>query len=228
MATINDPNTAANITKVGEVTSVTGADGLHTTIKPIPTSIGHYRVTHRFAIVATQAATSRLFEIQNPTAGRLLIPTRLIIKWVTASAHTAFIEDSLDVYKGLGFTAVDTTNTVTPVGVVKRTTGFGASTANIRGVTVAGAAAGMTGGTITALANPVGQLPLILPQAVEAVTETTPRFPLIGDMFDDVNGTHPFVLEQNEGIVVANRVLLGAAAGSSVYIDFSWAEALAY
>lgn len=227
MAVINDPNVAANISRIGEVaTSSTGAQ--HISAKPIPTSIGHYRVTHRCALVATQAATSRLFEIRNTSASRLIIPTRLILKWFTLSAHTAFIENSLDVYKGVGFSAVDTVNTVTPVGIIKRTTGMVASNAEIRGVTIAGAAAGMTGATITALANPIAQHPIILPQAVEATTETTPRFPFVGDIFDDVNGTYPFVLEQNEGIVIANRVLLGAAAGSSVYIDFSWVETLAY
>lgn len=228
MAVINDPNTAANIVGVGAVSSVPGLSSGHVTVKPIPTTIGHYKVSHRFVLVASQAATSRLFEVQMPTAGRLLIPTKLSIRWMSLSAHTAIIEDSLDVYKATGFTVVDTTNTVTPVGVTARTTGFAASTANIRGVTVAGAAAGMTGGTLTALANPIGQHPMILAQAAMAVGDTVSRYPNVGDMFSDINGNHPLVLEQNEGIVVTNRVLLGAAAGSSVYVDFSWCEALAF
>lgn len=228
MAVLNDPNTAANLMAVGEKSSVTGLTSAHFVPKPIPTSIGHFRVTHRFVLVATQAATSRLFEIQNPTSGRLLIPTRLKVSWVSAAAHTALIEDSLDLYKATGFSAVDTTNTVTPVGITKRTTGGGASTANIRGVTVAGAAAGMTGGVVTALANPVSQLGIILAQAVMAAADTVSRYPEVVEMLDDMNGTHPFVLEQNEGLVVTNRVLLGAAAGSSVYIDLSWCEALAF
>ena len=228
MATINDPNVSANIQKVGE--TATGATGgSHVVVKPIPASVGHYRVTHRFSLVAAQAAGSRLFEVRNGGAG-LLIPTRLILKILTLSAHTAIIENSLDVYKGLGFTVVDTTNTVTPVALARRTTGMTAAPGNaqIRGVTIAGAAAGMTGGTITALANPVAQHPYIAPQAVMAITETTPRFSDRLEVFDDTLGTHPFALEANEGIVIANRVLLGAAAGASVYVDFSWAEVAAY
>lgn len=228
MAVINDPNTAGNITKVGATNSADGADGAHVQIKPIATTIGHYRVTHRFQMVATQAATSRLFEIQMPTAGRLLIPTRCTVRIISISAHTTIIEDAIDLYKATGFSVVDTVNTVTPVGISKRTTGFAASTANIRGVTIAGAAAGMTGATITALANPVGSLPIVFAQAAMAAADTAPRYPLLGDMLDDVNGTHPFVLEQNEGLVLANKSLLGAAAGSFVYVDFSWCEALAY
>jgi len=228
MAVINDPGVAANISRVGEV--ATGATGaMHFTPKPIPWSVGHYRVTHRFAILATQAAGSRLFEIRNSGAN-LIIPTRMIVKILSLSAHTAIIENSLDVYKGLGFTVVDTTNTVTPVALAKRTTGMSAAPGNaqIRGVTVAGAAAGMTGGTITALANPIAQLPYVAAQAAMAAADTQPRFANLLDAFDDVNGTHPFNLEQNEGIVLANRVLLGAAAGASVYVDFSWAEVTAY
>lgn len=228
MATINDPTVAANVERVGEV--ATGATGAgHVTLKPIPAAIGHYRVTYRFAIVNAQAALSRLFEIRN-TAAQLVIPTRMLVKILTNQAHTAFIENSLDVFKATGFTVTDTTSTVTPNAKGKRTTGMTAPPANvdIRGVTAAGLAAGMTGGTLTALADPICQCPYVAQQAVEAATETTPRFPSVTDVFDDVNGTHPFVLEQNEGIVLANRVLLGAAAGAFVYVDLSYAVVSAY
>jgi hypothetical protein len=201
------------------------ASPLHTTVKPIPyTTAGHYRVNHRCALVATQAANSRLFEIRNTSATNLIVPTRLVIKWVQTAAHTAAIEDSLDVFKVTSFTVVDTTNTVTPVPSLKRTS-MGATTASIRGVTVAGAAAGMTGGTLTKDSSAVGQLPqwLLLAQPTAGTV-----MPLVLDVFDDVNGTSPFVLAQNEGIIIENRVLLGAAAGSTVYIDFSYAEVAAY
>lgn len=228
MSTINDPTVATNLQRIGETAA--GATGAaHFTRKPIPASIGHYRVTHRFAIVANQAASSRLFEIRN-TGPNLLIPTRLYIKVVTQSAHTAIIENSFDVYKATGFTVVDTTNVVTPIANVARTTGMTAPPGNaqIRGVTIAGAAAGMTGGTVVALFNAIAQLPYIAPLAAMAVGETTPRFPAVLDAFDDSGGVHPFALEANEGIVIANRVLLGAAAGASVYVDLSWAEVTAF
>jgi len=228
MAVINDPTIAANLQRVGEV--ATGATGAgHVTNKPIPTSIGHYRVAYRFAIIAAQAAGSRLFEARN-TLSQLFIPTRMQVKILSFAASTALIENSLDVYKGVGFNAVDTVNTVTPVAIAKRTTGFTAAPAgiDIRGVTAAGAAAGMTGGTITALANPFAQCPYVAAQAVMAATETLPRFPNVTEIFDDVNGTHPFALEQNEGIVIANRVLLGAAGGAIVYVDLSYAVVTAF
>lgn len=228
MATVNDPNVAVNIQRVGEISSASGAMGaawVH--MKPIPSSVGHYRTNHRCVLVATQAANSRLFECRNTHATNLIIPTRLLTKWMTLSAHTAIIEDSLDVFKATTFNVVDTTNTVTPTTSLKRQT-MTATSAALRGVTVAGAAAGMTGGTLTKDGNSIGQHPKILPLTVMATTETLPRAPDIMDHFDDVNGTHPFAFIQNEGLEVENRVVLGAAAGSSVYIDFSFAEATAY
>lgn len=191
-------------------------------------TLGHYRVNHRAALVATQAANSRLFEVRNSSASNLIIPTRLVIKWLQTAAHTAAIEDSLDVYRVTGFTVVDTTNTVTPVPSVKRTAGMTAaasSGAQIRGVTIAGAAAGMTGGTLTKDSSSVGQLPQWLLAAQPTAGVVPAQF---NDNFDDVNGTHPFTFAQNEGFVIENRVLLGAAAGSSVYVDFSYAEVSAY
>lgn len=194
--------------------------GLRTRIMGLPYgTLGHYRVNHRCAIVAAQAANSRLFEMRN-TGTNLIIPTRLVIKWFQTAAHTAAIEDSLDVFKCTSFTAVDTTNTVTLTPSLKRGT-MGATNASIRGVTVAGIAAGMTGGTLTKDASSVGQLPqwLLLAQPTASTIVN-----LVIDNFDDVNGTWPFVFAQNEGFEIENRVLLGAAAGSSVYIDFSFAE----
>lgn len=204
--------------------------GLHTHVKPLEYgALGHYRVNARFALVATQAANSRLFVLRN-NAATLIIPTRLTLKWMSLSAHTALIEDSLDCYKLTSFTVLDTTGTVTPVASVKRTTGMAVAPggAQVRHVTVAGASAGMTGATSTKDGGSFNQFPLFLAQAAMATTDTFSRKFEQSDCLDDVNGTHPFVLAQNEGIMVENRVLLGAAAGSVVYVDLSWAEVTAF
>lgn len=204
---------------------------LHTHNKPLEYgALGHYRTNHRFAIVNAQAANSRLFVLRN-NGSNLIIPTRIVVKLMTAAAHTAIIENSIDLYKLTGFTVLDTTNTVTPTVTVKRGATMAAApgSAQVRGVTVAGVAAGMTGATSTKDGTSIGQAPIILPQAVMAVTETLPRTPqLIHDFLDDVNGTHPLVLANNEGFLIENRVLLGAAAGASVYLDVSWAEVAAF
>ena len=200
---------------------------LHTQVKPLPYgSLGHYRTTHRCALIAAQAANSRLFELQNSHASNLIVITRLQIKWMQTAPHTAAIEDSLDVFKVTSFSAVDTTNTVTPTVSRKRTSMATApGAANVRGVTVAGAAAGMTGGTLTKDGAPWAQFPkwLLLAQPTAG-----PVDPSVMDTMSDDYGSHPWVFAQNEGFEIENRVLLGAAAGSSVYIECGWAEVALY
>lgn len=214
--------TSAALAGVG----VESGSPLHIVAKPISVgSAGHFHTSHRCAIVASQAANSRLFEIRNADASLLCVVTRLRIQWFQTAAHTAAIEDSLDVYKCTSFSAVDTTNTVTPV-ITKMRTSFGSATSVVRGVTVAGASAGMTGGTLTKDTAAFTQTPLWLLAAaptggpVPAVT--------MDYAWDSGDGESPFVFAQNEGLIVENRVSLGIAAGSAVYIDISWAETTAY
>jgi hypothetical protein len=224
MATINDPNLAANTQKVGE--TATGATGAsHHVLKPLPSSLGHYRVAVKVNLIAAQAANSRLFEIRNTSATNLIIPTRLEVRWLQTGAHTAAILDAIDLFKVTGFTAVDTTNTVTPTPSLKRL-GMSATTAAIRHVTVAGAAAGMTGGTLTK--DPGVGIGMMEQWLLAAQPTAGVVVPTVKEMLDDVNGTHPLVFAQNEGFILENRILLGAAAASSVVVDLSYAEVLAY
>lgn len=226
--TVDPTSKAGRVTLYDTTGAVVGnANAQPVVPKPLPYgALGHYRVNHRCALVNTQAANSRLFEMRNTHATNLIVPTRLIIKWVQTGAHTAAIEDSLDVFRLTSFSAVDTTNTVTPTASVKRTSmAVAPGAAALRGVTIAGAAAGMTGGTLTKDGGSVGQLPQWL---LAALSTASTVGVLVIDNFDDVNGTHPFVFAQNEGFEIENRVLLGAAASSSVYIDFSWAEVTSF
>jgi hypothetical protein len=187
-------------------------------------SLGHYVTTVRVAIVISQAANSRLFSIRN-TGTNLLVVTRLRVNWIQTAAHTTTIEDSLDLYRVTGFSAQDATNTVTPTVSPRRTTMAAApGGAQVRHVTVAGAAAGMTGGTLTKDTNMAWTVPLLL----QATQPTASMNAAEGDFMSDAGQDHPFVLAQNEGLIIENRVALGAAAGSSVYIHCGWTEATNY
>lgn len=197
----------------------------HVHIKPLEYgALGHYRTSVRINSTAAQAANSRIFEIRNTHATNLIIPTRLTLRALQTVAGTAQ-ENSLDVYKVTGFTAVDTTNTVTPVSSVKRGATMAAypGGAAVRHLTLAGAAAGMTGGTLTKDTQFFATLPY---NVAAAINTTTLWGPL--DALDDVNGTHPFVFVQNEGLIIENRVLNVTSYGMTWYIDFSWAEITAF
>jgi hypothetical protein len=51
----------------------------------------------------------------------------------------------------------------------------------------------------------------------------------MAELLDDTNGTHPFVLAQNEGLGLEN-VAIGSATANvvDIYVDFSWAEVSAF
>jgi hypothetical protein len=207
---------------------VEAASAAHVQVKPIPHgALGHYRSAVRFSILASQGAATRLWEVRN-TGTNLIIPTRLRVSFMqlNGAAGTA-IRDSLQLFRDTVFSAVDTTNTVTPVASVKRTAGMAAAPggAAIRHVTVAGNTAGMTGGTRTPDGGAASQVEMWL---LATLPTAGPVPQIIAELLDDVNGTHPFVLANNEGLEIQNEVALGVNIGASVVVDFSWAEVTAY
>jgi hypothetical protein len=204
------------------------AMGAHVVTKPIPHgSLGHYRYSVRIISTAAQAANSRIFELRNTAANNIIL-TRLTLRAIQVAAGT-LQENSLDVFRCTAFTAVDTTNTVTPTTSVKRTAGMAAfpGGAAPRHLTITGVAAGMTGGTLTKDGNMFATFPYMVTAGVATATYQPPQWGPY-DCVDDVNGTHPFVFAQNEGFIIENRVLNVTSMGIAWYIDVSWAEATAY
>jgi len=199
---------------------------LHVVTKPDPAgALGHYKTSHRCVMVSTQGASSRFFELRNGSTTNVVVIHKVRVEWTQTAAHTVAILSSLDIYKCTAFSVVDTTNTVTPV-ISKLRTSFATAGVEVRGLTVAGVAAGMTGGTLVKDTAPLRQFGLWLLAAVPTAGPT-PR--ITGEYWPDVGrGESPLILVQNEGFSIENRVLLGAAAGSAVSIDVAWSELTAY
>jgi hypothetical protein len=171
-------------------------------------------------MATSQAANSRLFEIRN-TSTNLIVPTRIRVGTLPSGTVTTSYAMELVLFRLTGFTAVDTTNTVTPTTSVMRTSGMAAypGGAAVRHVTIAGAAAGMTGGTLTKDANDTGCL---ISWAATAGASTVPVY---GDLVFGESGGHPLVLAQNEGFEIENVVIgSGTANVIQVIIDVAWAE----
>lgn len=186
-------------------------------------ALGHYRTSVLIASTAAQAANSRIFEIRN-TGTNLLVLTMLRLKAIQGAAGTAQI-NSLQAFKCTSFTAVDTTNTVTPVSSVLRTGNMAAypGGAAVRHLTLAGAAAGMTGGTLTKDTQAFGILITPVQTAAQNfLLETELATP------NGVTGGHPFVFAQNEGFEVENSVLNVTSYGYTWVIDCAWAEVTAF
>jgi hypothetical protein len=187
-------------------------------------ALGHYRASVRISSASAQAALSRLLTLRN-TGTNLIIPTRMTLRAVQVTAGTAQ-ENSIDVYKATSFTVTDTTNVASVTPSVKRTSSMASSSGGqLRTVTQTGVAAGSTGGTLTLDSVPLATFPYMV--STTAATSNTGTWGPY-DAFDDVNGTHPIVLAQNEGIVLVNRVLNVTSYGIVWYLDICWAEVTAY
>lgn len=211
----------------GTVAEVGGTTfrALHVHVKPLEYgSLGHYRTAVKLTMATTQAANSRLFEIRNTHATNLIVLTRCRIRAGAAGTVTTGYMGEFSLFRCTSFTAVDTTNTVTPTSSMKRTSMAAyPGGAAVRHVTVAGAAAGMTGGTLTKDGNAQGGL--IVPLFTLAATTPVGEAELV----DDINGTHPYVFAQNEGFIIENVVVgSGTANVVHVYIDVAWAEVASF
>lgn len=184
-------------------------------------ALGHYRTSVAITSTSVQAANSRIFELRNTTTN-LIVLTSLRVKASQGAAGTAQLMQ-LGAFRCTGFTAVDTTNTVTPVSSVKRTSSMAAypGGAAVRHLTLAGAAAGMTGGTLTKDTQAFGHI--LLPVAAAAQSNM-----LETEMADSNIGTHPFVFAQNEGFELENIVVNVTSYGYTWVVDCSWAEVTAF
>src|SRR2546421_422030 len=195
--------------------------GGHVHLKPLEYgALGHYRWSGRVLSTAAQAANARLFELRNSHATNLIVLTRLVLRGVQVAAGTAQ-ENSIDCFRVTSFTAVDTTNTLTPT-VSPRRASMAAAPGGAVVRVLNPAAAGMTGGTLTKDGSAFATLPFNVATAINTSTIWGPL-----DCLDDVNGTHPFVFVQNEGFEIENRMLNVTSYGIAWFIDVSWAEVTA-
>lgn len=205
---------------------IAGADeaavGLHVIQKPIKGD--HYRTAVALTMATSQAANSRLFELRNTHASRLIIPTRIRVCFLPIGTITTAYNAQLGLFRLTGFTAVDTTNTVTPTSSVKRSTMAAyPGNAAVRHNTIAGAANGMTGGTLVKDAQAMA---LYGTYAVTAAAGTTAVWQ---EMLDENFGSHPPTFAQNEGFEIENVIVGSGTSNVAVaMIDVAWAEVAAF
>jgi len=208
----------------GVVADVSGTTFRSMKTQPMPydfATVGHYRTSVTITSTSAQAANSRLFEVRN-TGSNLLVLTQLRLQAIQGASGTAQI-NRLECFKLTGFSAVDTTNTVTPVSSVKRTGNMTAYPGNaaVRHLTLAGNVNGMTGGTLTKDTQAFGAM-------VTPVTTSAQTVTYILDLSDINQGSHPFVFANNEGWDVESAVLNVTTFGYTWTIDCSWCEVTAF
>lgn len=198
--------------------------GANVHLKPLDHgTLGHYRTSAKITLLAGQVVNGRLFEIRN-AGGNLLVPLLVEVS-VLPFGSVAFPYDlEIGLFKCTSFSAVDTTNTVTPSVSVMRTSGMSGAPGGAHVRALAGATGGMTGWTATKDGSPLSSL-IAWMAAVSANSQ-----PVTKRLLDSSQqAIHPLVLAVNEGIVLENLVLGSATANNvRVVVDVAWAEVTAY
>lgn len=208
IAVVNDPNTAANIARVGAVDTSAGGAPLHVNIRPDEYgALGHYR-GHLFTgnIGAGAGALSELVQLRYTGSGKVVVYSIILEHF--RSLGTAFAAGNFlfDVIKSTGW-SVDGTGGGTQVPEKLRTS-MGAPTTTLRVSTTAALGAG----TKTLATNPYRAIRGIVSTGINAIQLGTitaaanvtvgypgpvPLVPALGDI---PAGAHQIVLAQNEGL----------------------------
>ncbi len=188
-------------------------------------TLGHYRVVASLPLVVSQAANSRLFELRN-AGSNLIVPTLIEVEAIAYGDVTPDALLWLSMFGCTNFTAVDSVNVATPTAMVVRPTGMTGAPggAQIRSVVGTGAAAGMTGGTLTKDSGAHSALVTMISSASADRPSRVKRF-----VCPMEQATHPPVYAANQGLVI-EHVGVGSVTANEmlVLLTVAWAEVTVY
>lgn len=185
---------------------------------------GRYRLVTKSGLLTTIAARTttagHLWAMHNPSATKAVIIDRLAI---AASMITDFTTEQrliLAARKVLGFTVLHTTGGSAPsADKWKKRESMALPSARFY---FANAAAAITGSTIsTPLDDPI----LEAVSGQPAAGTTVANIPIAAEFAGALDGG-PYVLMQNEGIVISNEILMGAAGTMVLGVTCAWREVL--
>lgn len=189
---------------------------------------GAYRSCAKTGLIATIAAgtatAGHLWAVRWPAvlAGgdrrARVVLQRLLVKWRTITGFTGAQEVALDLYKLTAYTVAHSGGTA--VAATKKVT--------------AGPAALLTGQVattieLTAGTQTIGTDPIASNSFSELATAATvPKGALDLYLSTEDLDRHPVVLDQNEGLLLRNTILMGAAGTARVIVEMDWLEVVRY
>ncbi len=193
-------------------------------------ALGFYRFSAmtglQTATVAGTATLGGVFAMRNPHATTLVIIQYVRIRWQMVTAFTTAQEVNYRIFIARSFSALHTTGGTVIAGTVggfKKRASYPTSVLGTTNAIIA-TTAGLTGGTFTLDSQEMnglntwsqtGAAPAVMP-AQETFLDATN------------SGDSPIILAQNEGIVVRNEILMGAAGTGRLLVEVAWYEADAY
>ena len=187
-------------------------------------AFGHFRLATTVPLVVTQAANGTLFSFRWGDATRLCVIQKLRLAVLQTAAQTATQGLRYQAFFARSFTASDsvgTAITLTGNSMKKRTSHATSLVTDIRKSAVA---AGLTVGTRTLDAEPFLEIGHV--HTITNINTLVSEKQLDTDAGD---GVHPFVLAQNEGIIIRGpTTVFGAAGTADLLVEMAWAEVTAY
>jgi len=186
-------------------------------------SLGSYRLATTVSLVVTQAANGTLFSWRWGDATRFAVLQYIRLELLQTTAATATIMPSYEIFIARGFSASDSAGTaITLTGNnMKKRTNMG--TTLITDIRKSAVAAGLTAGTRTLDADSIMQM-------ATNSTITTPNATVYRKEIDFTNSVDmPYVLAQNEGLIVRGpTVVFGAAGTANLLVELAWTEVTAF
>lgn len=185
---------------------------------------GRFQVSLKTGLITTIAAMTitagHLFGFRNPSASKTILIDRLKIKACMVTDFTTLQQLHFAARKATGFSVLHSAGgaavTLTGEGPKKRTTQL----ASIATAYLATTAA-ITGQTAVDIS---GKTPLVMAISGQpSAGATTAKIPF-GEEFIGVRDGGPITLTENEGLIVSNEILMGAAGTCILGIDISWRE----
>lgn len=225
MATINDPDVAANVARVGMAAGMTWVPK-HTVAGPLPVGTGGaFRISATSGTVAAAlAANSEIFQFRFSTgASRVCLVHGISFSAGTNLAATAAAITSIRATVARSWTAAGSGGTrFTLTGNNQKLDTQHATSECDGGISTTGA---LTAGTKTLDAHDIGSVALGI--GTGAITTAInlnlcPKTNLLGDYTGGI--AYPLVLRNQEGFVVRTGIIFPATMTWNFTIDVAWSE----
>ena len=180
--------------------------------------IGYYSVSGASGALTGVAAAGPVYSFRN-TGANLLLVRRVTIGFVVTTAFTTAQGLDYQMVRANSFTASDTGGTALfAAGQNKHRNSF-TNITSAPDIRIASTAA-LTAGTRTLETNGMG----IAGGSASAVGAAMSP----ADILEQDSGDYPLVLAQNEGFVITNGILMGAAGVIRLQVSVEYAEASSY
>ena len=200
----------------------TNFKSLRNTVKP-DDSAGAYQIGVRSGLMTVVAANAPVFSFRfAPGTGQLCVVKRVTVGWITTTGFTAGQIMGFGLFYARNFLASDSGGTaVAPISNSSQQLRTKLDTTQVTDLRISTTGA-LTAGTRTLDAQALGAVRFYSPTTT-AGNHLTATNLLLYSATD-----HPIVLQNNEGLVINNQVLMGAAGVGVLSVNVEWFETDAY